>query len=264
VFILPRDHWPPLTPEIEAAIAELPGNFRSLETSAKEGLTRSVNALKRLTVPPTLVIPPIPALAFPQIKISPFPDWIYDLISAQQGDREAAARLGEMLPAPPKAHAEVLIDAILDVLCRTEDALPVYLPDGPRVVPWHDEGGKVKSITPDDRLLEEVWRWFKVEVINAANCRLKGEPYFPKVRFSQRPSEDNPFPLLEPSKPRRGRPPGPSDSRSYNEENFWPEEAAARDSLASETSGKLLSKDIAHKMGIQEWLYYFYKRTYPR
>jgi hypothetical protein len=63
---------------------------------------------------------------------------------------------------------------------------------------------------------------------------------------------------------RRGRPPGRSNSRSYTEDNFWPEEAAARKKLLSRKSGKLRIKDIAAEMGIGEWQYYSYRREYPR
>jgi hypothetical protein len=61
---------------------------------------------------------------------------------------------------------------------------------------------------------------------------------------------------------RRGRPLGPSNSRSYTKNNFWQEEEAARQRVADKKAGKTLNKDVADEMGISEWLYYDYKRKY--
>jgi hypothetical protein len=61
-----------------------------------------------------------------------------------------------------------------------------------------------------------------------------------------------------------GRRPGRSASRSYTADNFWTEEARAREDLSGGRPGKILIKDVADKMGICEWLYYYYRRQYPR
>ena len=152
----------------------------------------------------------------PQIKLPAFPDFLRDFIAAQKGDKEAVTRLSKMIPATKKAQREVLTDAILDVLCHTEEALPLFLCSDLRLDPWHDEDGNLKSLTPDNWLLKEVWEWFTVETVNAANSRLRGDPYVPKVRLSQEPNEEEPFPLWLPSDPgqliikgQAGAPPGP-------------------------------------------------------
>lgn len=65
----------------------------------------------------------------------------------------------------------------------------------------------------------------------------------------------------------RGRPPGRSNSRFYNADDFWPADAAARQKL-SELSGvrpeRVRNKDVASELGISEERYYFYSKEYKK
>jgi hypothetical protein len=181
---LPGKTRPALTAEIISSIEEIQKHFHQLGTSIAKSIASA-----------TFPLPPLP-------------DWLHDWIAATKGDREAAERLSKMVPATRKVSPDILTDSVLDVLRNTERALPVYLYRDGQLNPWHDENSGLKSLTPDDRLPYEVLEWFKVEVANAVNCRCAGEPYVPKVRFSQEPDEGTPFPLWvpQPKNLHRGRP----------------------------------------------------------
>jgi hypothetical protein len=228
-------------PEIYSALQELQGRLRQMHI-----------ALAGRMIPSRLAIP--------QDKSPALPNRFHDLLAALQGDREAIART---IPVPKKVNSDLWVEAVRDVLSNTGDVLPVYLYRDGRTHPWRDTNGKLKGSTPNNWLIKEVWGWLKVEAINALNCQLHKEPYKPGVLFSEEPSEDNPFPLWLPTNSRgRGRPPGPSKSRSYNEDDFWPAVAEARQKLSEEKHTRIFNKDIAHKMGISEERYYFYRSEY--
>jgi hypothetical protein len=188
--------WPSLYPEIYSALEELQGKFRQTHLA----LASSIAPFR---------------MAIPQIELPVLPDRFHDLLAVLRGDREAIART---IPAPKKVDSDPWGEAVLEVLSNTRDVLPVYIYRDGRTNPWHDTNGQLNSTTPENWLIEEVWRWLKAEAITAVNCRLRNEPYKPSVLFSEEPSEDNPLPLWLPTESgqliapdKGGAPPGPRD-----------------------------------------------------
>jgi hypothetical protein len=114
------------------------------------------------------------------------------VLSAQQGDPVAAARLHNMVPDTKKLPPELVTDAIIKVLRNTKRHLPTYIKSG--------EDWIASDLERPDHLFmeeEEFWRWFRAEVITAANSK-PGE-YYPKVRRLQNPNQEGPPTLWLPS-----------------------------------------------------------------
>jgi hypothetical protein len=195
-------------PEIHAALQELPEKFRQTYIALSKNID-PVNPKPLLWSGP----------AIPQIELPAFPEPLHSLIAALQGERKAAARLHKMIRPTKKADP----DTILKVLINAQRVLPAYLYKNGDSIPVCDTNGNLKTYTPAHWFLDEgkVWVWLQTEVIEAANRLQKGHPYDPKVRLSQKPSEDNPLPLWLPAESRQlivpdkgGAPAGPRDFKN--------------------------------------------------
>jgi hypothetical protein len=232
-------------PEIHAALQEIPGRFRQ----AYQALTGSV------------------VLIWPQIRIqSALPSLWQDFMAARKGDRDAATHLSKRFTTSKELNPDILADAVLEVLTsigNIGDALPVYLYKDGRSVPLRDTNGKLKDFTPDIRFLDEVWEWLEDQAMaEAVDCLRKGKPYEARVRFSEEPSEENPFPLSRPKKSRRGRPP---DSPIYNKPEFlelYPTAIKTCQEREGLKRRRPTNKQVADEMMISEGLLLSYKRKY--
>ena len=193
-------------PQIHAALQELPEKFR-----------QTYIALSNSIAPVNPKPLPWSGLAIPQIKLPAFPEPLNSLIAALQGDRKAAVRLSKVIWPTKKADP----DAILKVLSNAQRILPAYLHEGGDSIPLCDTNGNLKNYTPAEWFLDEgkIWVWLQTEVIEAADRLQKRQPYDPKVRLSQKPSDDNPLPLwlplIVPAK--GGAPPGSRDFKNPTE-----------------------------------------------
>jgi hypothetical protein len=178
--------WPALYAEIHTALQETLEKFHQTHIALGKSID-PVNPKPLLWSGP----------AIPQIELPAFPEPLHSLIAALQGERKAAARLHKMIRPTKKADP----DTILKVLINAQRVLPAYLYKNGDSIPVCDTNGNLKTYTPAHWFLDEgkVWVWLQTEVIEAANRLQKGHPYDPKVRLSQKPSEDNPLPLWLPA-----------------------------------------------------------------